>query len=171
MSGYRGDLLAKYGRENIQRAVNSSRVEWAEAEAQRIAVQKAGERADVVTSISNGEQPGQTLLDRFPRTAAGRQQAADAILTAVKTGRMTPEQARAILNDQVTTPGGTKSLSDMFPDQFGDELLDNITQIDQQRRGRTLREDQLAGAEWMKGQRKRLAELAKDGVPNTYTGS
>ena len=43
--------------ENIQRAVNSSRVEWAEAEAQRIAVQKAGERADVVTSISNGEQP------------------------------------------------------------------------------------------------------------------
>ena len=35
-----------------------------------------------------------------PRTAAGRQQAADAILTAVKTGRMTPEQARAILNDQ-----------------------------------------------------------------------
>ena len=158
------NLIAKYGRDNIQQGMSAARTEWAETAAKNAQIDRLNDNAAAAAGIVNGNQGAQAILDRFPKTAAGRRQAAAALVQAVQNGQITRQQAEALMGDDVTTGGGTKELAEMFPNEFGEALRDQLIKVDQGRRSAENRDRQLEAAEWKAGIEERLADLAKNGT-------
>lgn len=159
---YRDDLLGKYGRKNIQQAWTTYTRQWSEEKATQIKTERANEDAVSVGGSIKGGETAQDILARFPKTPAGRFRMANAIKLAVKQGIITPEEGAALLEQEVTTPAGTKPLSEMFPGEFGG-LPEQLQQESNEQRGRDLQGVRLNRDEARIQAQQDVAALAADG--------
>ena len=160
---YRSDLVAEHGRKNINQAKTASSAVWAEAKAQQVKVEQLNQDAAAVASMRGVESASQSWSTKFGRSAAMRQRGAKALVQAVENGQLTVDEALGLLNGTVTTGGGTKPLSEMFPAELG-SLKEKLEQKRRTQRQQDRTDKQLEAQEWMDAQRDRLRELREQDV-------